>query len=253
MMNFILALHAMWLMGGSGFYQRTHNSLGCCLSLDAQHMIASSLYRYRRSFNGGGGEGGGGARLLMSATPTSASASVDAINALPDSKRRLSEAQLKITSNLSPEVINYNNLVETVKDLEVTSSQPGFWDDLKRAQDILTEMNRLKAMISRVDGWKVATEDVGVLIEMMVENPAEQCKRMGGGLALMHRTHGMFLWSVSTAEYASEVTDLLHGLETDLARFEVERLLGGKYDKYSCMMCIQSGAGGTEAQDWAGT
>jgi peptide chain release factor 2 len=61
------------------------------------------------------------------------------------------------------------------------------------------------------------------------------------------------LWSVSTAEYASEVTDLLHGLETDLARFEVERLLGGKYDKYSCMMCIQSGAGGTEAQDWAGT
>jgi hypothetical protein len=69
----------------------------------------------------------------------------------------------------------------------------------------------------------------------------------------MHRTHGMFLCPVTTAEYVSEVTDLLHGLETDLARFEVERLLGGKYDKYSCMMCIQSGAGGTEAQDWAGT
>jgi hypothetical protein len=183
MMNFILALHAMWLMGGSGLYQRTHNSLGCCLTLDAQHMIASSLYRYRRSFYGGG-EGGGSVRLMMSATPTSASASVDAINALPDSKRRLSEAQLKINSNLSPEVINYNNLVETVKDLEVTSSQPGFWDDLKRAQDILTEMNRLKAMISRVDGWKVAIEDVGVLIEMMVEDPAEQCKRMGWGTCL---------------------------------------------------------------------
>ena len=123
-------------------------------------------------------------RLMMSATPTSASASVDSINALPHSKRRLSEAQLKINSNLSPEVINYNNLVETVKDLEVTSSQPGFWDDLKRAQDILTEMNRLKAMISRVDGWKVAIEDVGVLIEMMVEDPAEQCKRMGWGTCL---------------------------------------------------------------------
>ena len=49
-----------------------------------------------------------------------------------------------------------------------------------------------------------------------------------------------------------EVTAILSKLEKDLADFEVERLLGGKYDKYSCMICIQSGAGGTEAQDWAG-
>ena len=150
-------------------------------------------------------------RLMMSATPNTASASVDAINALPDSKRRLSEAQLKINSNLSPEVINYNNLVETVKDLEVTSSQPGFWDDLKRAQDILTEMNRLKAMISRVDGWKVATEDVGVLIEMMVEDPAEQCKRMGGGLACLLATTISFdaphSWYVSLSCFHSRVCE----------------------------------------------
>lgn len=45
---------------------------------------------------------------------------------------------------------------------------------------------------------------------------------------------------------------LLDGLEKDLENFEVERLLSGKYDKCSCMLTIQSGAGGTEAQDWAG-
>lgn len=32
----------------------------------------------------------------------------------------------------------------------------------------------------------------------------------------------------------------------------MQRLLSGKFDKYSCTLCIQSGAGGTEAQDWAG-
>lgn len=33
--------------------------------------------------------------------------------------------------------------------------------------------------------------------------------------------------------------------------FEVERLLSHQYDKSDCGMVIQSGAGGTEAQDWA--
>ena len=41
-------------------------------------------------------------------------------------------------------------------------------------------------------------------------------------------------------------------LEKDLDDFEVEQLLCGKFDKNGCTLCIQSGAGGTEAQDWAG-
>ena len=45
---------------------------------------------------------------------------------------------------------------------------------------------------------------------------------------------------------------MLGGLEKDLDDFEVQRLLGGKYDQCSCALAIQSGAGGTEAQDWAG-
>lgn len=38
---------------------------------------------------------------------------IDVINALPDSKKRLSEAIIKINSNISPEVINYKNLIES--------------------------------------------------------------------------------------------------------------------------------------------
>ena len=49
-----------------------------------------------------------------------------------------------------------------------------------------------------------------------------------------------------------EVLKTLKGLEKDLDGFEVERLLSGKYDKFGCTLCIQSGAGGTEAMDWAG-
>ena len=41
-----------------------------------------------------------------------------------------------------------------------------------------------------------------------------------------------------------EAINILKKLEKDLDNFEVERLLSGKYDKYGCTICIQSGAGG---------
>jgi peptide chain release factor 2 len=53
-------------------------------------------------------------------------------------------------------------------------------------------------------------------------------------------------------ELLEEAQSLLSGLEKDLDIFEVGQLLGGKYDKQNCMLYIQSGAGGTEANDWAG-
>jgi len=52
--------------------------------------------------------------------------------------------------------------------------------------------------------------------------------------------------------FLQEARELLQKLERDLEAFEVERLLGGKYDRNGCTLCIKSGAGGTEAEDWAG-
>lgn len=45
---------------------------------------------------------------------------------------------------------------------------------------------------------------------------------------------------------------MIDSLDKDLSDFEVDRLLSGPYDKYGCILCIQSGAGGTDAQDWTG-
>lgn len=76
--------------------------------------------------------------------------------------------------------------------------------------------------------WQSSCEDVELLLEMAAEDEK------------------------GAAEYFTEVISTLDTLEKDLEGFEVERLLSGKYDKYGCTICIQSGAGGTEAQDWAG-
>jgi len=38
-------------------------------------------------------------------------------------------------------------------------------------------MNRVKYLISRVDGWKSTIEDVQLLLDMAMENPSESSKR----------------------------------------------------------------------------
>ena len=160
--------------------------------------------------------------LLHSSTPV-----VD-VNALPDSKRKLLEITEKVNSNLAKDVMNVGQLRESVRDMEQESSQPGFWDEQEKAQALLSELNRVKATVQRAENWLQTVEDVGVLLDMAVEDPE------------------------SANEYLQEVVASIASLEKDLDAFEVERLLGGKYDRLGVTLCIQSGAGGTEAMDWAG-
>ena len=150
------------------------------------------------------------------------------VNAYPDSRRKIAELKIKVDANLSKDVMNVAMLKESIRDMEQESSQPGFWDSQEKAQDLLTEMNRVKALVERVEYWKSSCDDIELLLDMAAEDPDE------------------------AAGCLDEVLKTLRGLEKDLDGFEVERLLSGKYDKFGCTLCIQSGAGGTEAMDWAG-
>lgn len=150
------------------------------------------------------------------------------VNAIPDCKRRLGEVKSKIESNTQKDVVNLINLKGEVKDMEQESSQPKFWDDQTKAQSLMSEMNRIKALIDRVEKWTSNTEDVEMLLDMALEDPNEATNLM------------------------KEALSVLDSVEKDLDEFEIQRLLGGKFDKLGCTLCIQSGAGGTEAQDWAG-
>lgn len=49
----------------------------------------------------------------------------------------------------------------------------------------------------------------------------------------------------------NEVVKELEKLEEKLAQLEFRRMFSGEYDSADCYMDIQSGSGGTEAQDWA--
>ena len=114
---------------------------------------------------------------------------------------------------------------EKIKELESISMQTDFWNDQSNANKIIDEMNSLKEIVNMIEDL---LNDVNSDLELSE------------------------LLSVSNDE------SMLHNLEedVDLLRQKIEKaevflLLSGPYDKNNCLLEIHSGAGGTEACDWA--
>ena len=54
----------------------------------------------------------------------------------------------------------------------------------------------------------------------------------------------------SLEDVVEELDKVLADQEKEVEQFEIKILLSGKYDHYDCIVSLNSGAGGTDAQDW---
>lgn len=99
------------------------------------------------------------------------------------------------------------------------------WNDPERAQALGKERSTLELIVETIDVLESGTEDVKMLIEMAVDE--------------------------NDQESFDEATKEAAELEKKLALLEFRRMFSGKNDTCSCYLDIQSGSGGTEAQDWA--
>ncbi len=86
-------------------------------------------------------------------------------------------------------------------------------------------MSRLKASIEQYETWERRVSDLGVLLEVGLEENDESI--------------------------AAEIEDGLKKLLVDFDRFDLQTLLNGEYDDSVALVTINAGAGGTDAQDWA--
>ncbi len=102
---------------------------------------------------------------------------------------------------------------------------PGFWDDAGTSQDILKRRTALEKVVQAWDVLIRQLEDVRVMIELGEEAQDENT------LAEVHEMNERLLQGVDAAEF--------------------QRMLSGDHDRNSCFVSINSGAGGTESQDWA--
>jgi peptide chain release factor 2 len=108
-------------------------------------------------------------------------------------------------------------------------AEPGFWDNKDKAQADVEKVSRLRGLIEPFRGLESRINDLAVLHEMAEAEAAGDAR--------------------TQAEH--EVIKEFHDLERGLDDFEITCLLGGEFDRNAAYMTIHSGAGGTEACDWA--
>jgi peptide chain release factor 2 len=112
-----------------------------------------------------------------------------------------------------------------VKELEVKMERPSFWEDNDAAQKVIAECNGLKAWTEPYKDLKSRFHDVKELLP-----DAEGAKEEG---------------------LVKELLGELEKIEQELSELEVRKMLSGELDDKNCYLSINSGAGGTEACDWA--
>ena len=114
---------------------------------------------------------------------------------------------------------------QRIKDLEEKSQSPKIWGDPKELEKLNREKSSLESTVDEFTRLHSKAEDAQVLLEMAVEGESE--------------------------EDFQEVKSELESLTKLWEKLETKRLLSKETDPNSCYMSINSGAGGTEACDWA--
>jgi peptide chain release factor 2 len=103
-----------------------------------------------------------------------------------------------------------------------------FWNHRESAQKIIDEANALRGKVDPMARAEKQLEDFRVMVELgEAEPPAAQAKL--------------------DAELARELVPFFKELEA----MELRVFLNGPHDRSNCILSINSGAGGTEACDWA--
>jgi peptide chain release factor 2 len=122
-------------------------------------------------------------------------------------------------------IFDYANVKERLAEVELELGEPSVWEDADRAQELGRERSSLEMIVKTIDELDIGSSDASDLLEMAAAEDDEE----------------------AVAEIESEIT----GLVTSLEALEFRRMFSGEMDPNNAYLDIQSGSGGTEAQDWA--
>jgi peptide chain release factor 2 len=122
-------------------------------------------------------------------------------------------------------IFDLDSKVARLAQIEQETLKPNFWNDNESAQKLLKERTALRSRVELWEKLKAETEEARGYFELArEENDEETLKEVGAKVAQV---------------------------EKDLQAAEFKRMLGGETDRNNAIVSIHSGAGGTEAQDWA--
>lgn len=117
--------------------------------------------------------------------------------------------------------------------LQKKTESPDFWNDPKAAEVFMKNLNGAKSWVTGFDKASTEVDDLDVLYDFAKES-------LGGSTDE----------TVTTAE-TQELDESYSKAVEDVEALELRNMLGAEGDNLGAVLTINSGAGGTEANDWS--
>ncbi|MBO5121081.1 MAG: peptide chain release factor 2 [Bacilli bacterium] len=114
---------------------------------------------------------------------------------------------------------------QEIEQLQKTTEQQDFWNDREQAEKVLKELNEKKSTVSDLDNIKEKITDNIELLELLEIESDESSEQ--------------------------QIEKDIQRIEEEVEKLNLLLLLNGPHDKLDCILEVHSGAGGTEACDWA--
>lgn len=120
-----------------------------------------------------------------------------------------------------------------VAELQKQTEAPDFWGDPKAAEAFMKKMNGVKAWVTDYDKAASLTDDLDVLYEFAKDSM------------------DMSAEDVVESDEMKELDAAYAQAEQAVEALELKNMLGEEGDSLGAILTINSGAGGTEANDWS--
>ncbi len=118
-------------------------------------------------------------------------------------------------------VFDLGGLKNSLKNLDEKLRDENIWNNQEEASKLLKEQKEVKSSLEKFEKWTGILEDA--LLSLELDDEGLMCETLAG----------------------------VKNLEKELDKFDLEQMLSGEYDKNDAILTVNSGAGGTDAQDWA--
>ncbi|HJX18541.1 MAG TPA: peptide chain release factor 2 [Acidiferrobacterales bacterium] len=145
---------------------------------------------------------------------------LEELNPLGNQLKELRERALILRGYL-----DYDSKDERLTEVKRELEQPNIWDKPERAQELGRERARLEAVVDTFRRIDVRLNDVAEFLELARDD--------------------------DDASMIPVIAADLRTVESEVGELEFRRMFSGEMDANNAFLEVQSGTGGTEAQDWA--
>ena len=118
---------------------------------------------------------------------------------------------------------DFDSKIKRLAEIDTKLQDPNVWSNQEESQKLGKEKASLDKLVELIEGLNSSVEDLNELFELLGDDESE----------------------------SNQLKEELLNVEEKISDLEFRRMFSGRMDQANTYLDIQSGSGGTEAQDWA--